>query len=580
MIHNGRTVKSIRVRVVNKKQNINNNLYSIAKDGAKRMSIDANEAFLQYEEEIANNPVYKGMPDLRYEDGSIQWEAPSNRSAGVFQFTHDKRYRWWVEKAAEIGISTDEDKWISRVAKTIHPTKQHPCKVCGRVMDIRYCYLSVNFMKRVKKLSFYDGSVEMDEVTHILDFVTSFIDTYGDIAYDALPSLLKCTQIKEIPHLPHNLSSWNTWIEQTYIPSEPSMLGPGTMSNAPDRLDGFHTFNRCCRSKADKGRSKENLASYSTDRRAFENWSDGNWITANKLMGYISSNSNIKTESCANEANGGLHPRPCSADHIGPISLGFCHRPEFQLLCTPCNSSKNNRMYFSDVCHLINVENSGETVVTWYAKPIWEKCKSKVVDKETALKLSRIMRDNRNIALQLLASFIEQGEYLFLLTFLNLEYTNYEYELIPDSVIIKDHIVKADFTVRESTLRYANIQKVRKIRVAFNSLLEYAQKDNRNGFTITNQDIERLQAKAFDLLTKVNETLKEYNKILAIALTSEENVDSKLEAFLAEADYNIILQTREYEEAKVVLIQMMELVAEELASNWNNPRYSRDIFDE
>lgn len=106
----------------------------------------------------------------------------------------------------------------------------------------------------------------MDEITHITDFIASFTDTYGDKAYDALPELLKCSQVKSIPTLPHDLSSWTDWINSEYIPKEPSMLGPGAMSNAPDRLDGFHTYDRCCRPTADKGRSKENLASYSTDR--------------------------------------------------------------------------------------------------------------------------------------------------------------------------------------------------------------------------------------------------------------------------------------------------------------------------
>lgn len=132
----------------------------MATKGNKKTNYEANEAFLQYEEEIVTHPAYAGMPDLRHDDGTIQWEAPSNRGSGIFQFSHDKRYQWWVEKAKEIGISTNEDKWISKVAKTIHPTKQHPCKVCGRVMDIRYCYLSSNFMKRVQKLAFYDGYVE------------------------------------------------------------------------------------------------------------------------------------------------------------------------------------------------------------------------------------------------------------------------------------------------------------------------------------------------------------------------------------------------------------------------------------
>ncbi len=552
----------------------------MATKGKKRANIEANEAFLQYEEEMANHPAYKGMPDLRYDDGTIQWEAPSNRGAGMFQFSHDNRLKWWKEKAAEIGVSTNEAKWISKVAKTIHPTKQHPCKVCGRVMDIRYCYLTSNFIKRVQKLSFYDGSVKMEGITHIFDFITAFVDTYGDMAYDSLPRLLKCAQIKEIPALPHNLSAWISWIEQIYIPKEPSMLSPGTMSNAPDRLDGFHTFNLCCRQKADTGRRPKNLASYSTDRRAFENWSDGNWITANKLMGFINSDPVMKQEQCANEDNGSHHPRPCSADHIGPISLGFCHRPEFQFLCKSCNSAKNNRMYYSDVRHLIEVEAAGETVITWYADSIWQKCKGKVTDTESALRLSRIMRDNRNIAMMLLADFIEKGEYLFLFTLLNLEYANYEYTIVPETIRVNNQIVTVDFSRKTSSLRYVNIQKIRKIRVAFSSLSEYAQKENRNGFTYTNAQIETLKKQAFSILNKIGINLKEQNKTLENALSDETHVDSKIEAFLAVVDYNALQHTKEFIDAKNLLKRIMDIVAQELYSNWDNSRYSREIAEE
>lgn len=551
----------------------------MATKGRTRTNLEANEAFLQYEEEIVNHPAFAGMPDLRHDDGTIQWEAPSNRGSGAFQFSHDKRYQWWVEKAAEVGISTDEDKWISKVAKKIHPTKLHPCKVCGRVMDIRYCYLSSNFMKRVEKLPFFDGAIEMDEITHILDFITAFVDTYGEKAYRALPGLLKCTQVKTFPNLPNDLTAWTTWIEQNYIPNEPSMLGPGAMSNAPDRLDGFHTFNRCCRSSADKGRSKENLASYSTDRRAFENWSDGNWITANKLMGFISSNPDMKKEHCANEGNGGYHPRPCSADHIGPISLGFCHRPEFQFLCKPCNSAKNNRMYYADVLHLIEVEKTGETVATWYANPIWQKCKGKVNDKESALRLSRVMRDNRNIAMMLLADFIDKGELLFLLTLLHLEYADYDYDIIPGSTRIQNQIVTVKFSQKASTLRYVSIQKTRKIRVAFSSLAEYARKENRNGYMYTNREIRELKATAFSLLSKVSASLKAYNRALIDAL-SDDGSDADIEQFIASIDYHAIKQTPEYVEARRILVRIMELVAVELASNWDDPRYSREIADD
>jgi len=548
----------------------------MATKGEKKVNIEANEIFLQYQEEIVNNPVYKGMPDLRHENGSIQWEAPSNRASGVFKDSHDKRLNWWKNKAHEVGISTDENQWISKVAKKIHPTGFRPCKVCGNVMDIRYCYLSSNFMKRVAVLPFFDFTISMSETTHILDFLSSFMDTYGNKAYDVLPALLSCKQCPNIPFLPKTLDAWNDWINNEYIPLEPSMLGPGSMSNAPDRLDGFHSFNRCCRSKADKGRSKENLQSYSTDRRAFENWVDGNWITANKLMGYINSNSEIKKELCANYGDGQYHPRPCSADHIGPISLGFCHRPEFQLLCAPCNSGKNNRMYFSDVQHLIKIENTGETVSSWYANPIWQLCKYKVTDKESALRLSRIMRDNRNVAMMLLNEFLTQKEYLFLFSLLNLNYANYEYSTMPGSLQIINHIVTIDFRQNPSSLKYVNTQKIRKIRVAFLALEEYAAKENRNGYVYSNTSIKLLKNECFSLLKKVDSQYINLNNELINIFMSDDIQDSVLEAFLNNIDYEQISSYPIFCAVKASLIKIMENAAQELFENWDNPRYSRE----
>ena len=81
-------------------------------------------------------------------------------------------------------------------------------------------------------------------------------------------------------------------------------LGPGAMSNFPDRFDGFHSYNRCCRKREDTGRWDSNMSSYSKDRRAYEFWSDGNIHAANQFMhSYFF--------------------KGTSADHIGPISLGF-----------------------------------------------------------------------------------------------------------------------------------------------------------------------------------------------------------------------------------------------------------------
>ena len=49
---------------------------------SKRVSYDAHPTFVEYQKWIVNHPVYAGMPDTYFEDGSIQWEAPSNRSSG------------------------------------------------------------------------------------------------------------------------------------------------------------------------------------------------------------------------------------------------------------------------------------------------------------------------------------------------------------------------------------------------------------------------------------------------------------------------------------------------------------------
>ena len=547
----------------------------MAKSGEKKGKKVSNPAFSKYKEFIASHPAYSGMPDLRYPDGRIQWETPSNRKSGEFKDSHDKRLQWWKNKAAEIGISTTEDKWISKVAKRIHPTGIRPCPVCGKELEIRYAYLSKRFIKRVHLLDFYNNDIEMTEITHILDFVTEFITEYKNHAIHTLPILLSCKEAPDIPKL-STLSEWLEWIDQKYIPLEPSMLGPGSMSNAPDRLDGFH-YNRCCRKKTDKGRSDANLASYSKDRRAFENWSDGNWITANMLMGYIKSNPALRQEPCANFGDAHEHPLPCDADHIGPISLGFCHRPEFQLLCSPCNSAKNNRLYFSDVQHLIAVESTGETVTTWYATSVWNLCKNKVTNAETALRLSKIMRDNRNIALMLLSKFMTSGECLFLLSLLNLQYADYQYQIIPDSQEIYNHIVTVDFTYETSSLRYVTIQKRRKIRIAFESLSDYATKDNRNGVIYNSPTIEQLKSTIFDILSSVPQEYKILNSKLCSIISNPVISDNEIESFLNEVDYNKLLSLNEYVAAKEKLYEIMSLVAQELSNNWDSARYSREI---
>lgn len=534
---------------------------------------EINEDFIRYQEEIATSPVYEGMPDLRNEDGSIQWEAPSNRGSGIHKDTHDKRLQWWKNKAIAEGINPTENQWISKTAKRIHPTKLKPCKFCGRVMDIRYCYLSNRLIKRVQKLPYVDFALELSEITSVFELIPAMVDLYGERVYADFPSLFVCKAYPNVPNLGESVDTWIKWLETDYIPSEPSLLGPGAMSNAPDRLDGFHSFNRCCRSTADTGRSKSNLASYSTDRRAFEYWSDGNWITANKLMGAINSNPDLMSRECLHFGDGGNHPRPCSADHIGPISLGFAHRPAFQLLCKPCNSAKNNRLYYSDVQNLIAAEAEGENVVTWYAEAIWNQLKHRVSSASDALRLYRIMRDNRYNALCLLGDLLDRKQYFLLYSLLNLQYAEFTYKL--ETYNVNNHIVTAEFSCVPSALKYVYIQKARKIRVAFSALRDYSEKENRNGLRIELPDYEDRLARIDQIMDAVhNNDLHNYTRISEILENSDATEEQLTEVIQRMHNLEDLPQIQE---SKLILGSIMHDIATNLALLWDDDRYIREI---
>lgn len=538
----------------------------------KKSSYTAHSDFIKYQKFIVSNPAYAGMPDVYCDDGSIQWEAPSNRSAGKFKDTHDKRDKWWRNKAKEIGISPSENQWISKVAKAIHPTQKRPCKKCGRIMDIRYLYLNSNLIKRIQKLGYDPTVIEATDTTSILDFLKTAHLLYGNKILADAPVLLKCAQAKKPPAF-RTISELLSWTETSLVPLEPSILGPGCMANPPDRFDGFHSFNRCCRQKADTGRSKENLASYATDRRAFEFWSDGNWITANKLMGLIRNDPLLSSLPCHCRGDGHEHPTPCSADHIGPISLGFMHRPVFQLLCKPCNSAKNNRMFLSDVIYLRKCEDKGESVVSWYARSVWDNLKEKVKTQEDATRLSRVMRDNRFNAMVYLGQFFYRGDFLFLYHILDLSFADYAYSIARTTT--DGDYVSAEFKRKPSTSKYRLEQKARKVRVAFESLRDYLLKEQRNGQAVVTEEIQGLLDTAYRLNTKLNEShsavIDKFAAIFKDCSFTEENLAALIQ------NVPDLSSNKDFTNARCCLEKIMDCVGRTLAANWNSARYCRDL---
>lgn len=246
------------------------------------------------------------------------------------------------------------------------------------------------------------------------------------------------------------------------------------MSNFPDRYDGFHTYNRCCRATQDKGRSKENLKSYTKDRRAYEYWSDGNIHAANQFMG-------------SSFFDG------TSADHIGPISLGFVHDPRYlQPMPGGDNSSKRDRLQVIDIESIIETQNrTGIYPMSWQSKLIWKYIRANY--KTNQDKVPTVYRDalKQNMAnfmyilLNILDLCPEHGEEFLTKAYLepNYEYFKFSYQFNEKGEIISKEPRHYTDRNQNETDRYK--------RIAINSVYDYSEKDNRhnnNDLTLTEKN--------------------------------------------------------------------------------------------
>lgn len=515
---------------------------------------------------IVTHPVYAGMPDAIKEDGKIQWEAPSNRSGGKYQFTHQKRRKWWQKKATEVGIDINADKWISDTAKIIHPTGEKPCKRCGITLRIAYAYPNQYLIRKIKKA--FGEDFEISTIESINDIVQKAVDLFGTKCISSFQEILKTPKI-DVPNFSSKIESLLFWLEDQYIPSEPSLLSPGVMANPPDRFDGFHSFNRCCRSKADKGRSVENLKSYTTDRRVFEYWSEGDWVSADRMMGLV--RTVLSNEPCADGGEG-----PPTADHIGPLSLGFCHRPQFRLLSRKANSAKNNRMTFTDVNDLLSLEKKGHRVISWYGEPLWDLKKHNVKNEENALRLSKMLRDNQRNAMVLLSNVLDIHAFTFLIYLLELFYANYNIEF--KNLRVENFITYYDNNSKEvRDTKYAIEQKSRRIRIGFEALRSYRDKDNRHIQLLEEDSLNKCIEDLVCLFKTHSESYNKLDKLLKEVLFPNKGgiLEIKLREIIPQIPTGKI---RLFEEGKLILQNHMVNVARNISERWNDDRYVRDSF--
>jgi Alw26I/Eco31I/Esp3I family type II restriction endonuclease len=426
----------------------------LARMPQKRQKRIWNPSFVSYMSFIVAHPNYADMPNKFKSNGEIKWVSPSDKLRG----------KWWDNKITELELNSR-----AAVARAIHPKELgglKPCQICGKKLSIFYIYPNKSTLKKLNAAT--NGRVFDAYQETIDDIFEYFISSKGKSGYEIL---------RKIFDVPSDVGEKDLL---RFIKDErQSRLSPGVMSNPPDRLDGFHTYNGCCRSKQDTGRLSANLSRYTQDRRAYENWADGDWNLSNRLMGEFQRYAPfMQCPSC------GKH-RKMTADHIGPISLGFTHRPKFNPLCNSCNSKKNNRITLADVKQLVAEEKQGEIVISWHSKPIWDLLKHEVKSEHDALLLSKLLRTNLHNILTIFSMISEKGFDIFLEQFLHPEYSFYDYkfeDFNPSTGPKK--IIKKELS---SLNKIKNAKRY--VRISFEALGKYTNIRNRNQAKLENSTV-------------------------------------------------------------------------------------------
>lgn len=437
------------------------------------------------------------MPEPHKEDGSIKWVVSGNSELGI------RRAKWWDDRVKKMNFHNRAE-----VARAIHPKELKglkPCQICGKKLSIFYVYPTKNTLKRIKKITKLSFNPYEEDIYKIFDILYK---RYSEKVFDILRELF------DIPvEIKNNREGFLGYI----LDHCETKLSPGVMSNPPDRFDGFHTYNACCRSREDTGRHKSNLARYSQDRRAYENWAGGDWNLSNRLIGEFNRfDKKLICPACGEK-------RKMTADHIGPISLGFTHRAKFNPICNSCNSGKNNRLTPKDMKLLIEDEQRGEEVVSWHSKYIWNELKTKIKNEKDALNLSKAMRLNLHNVLSLLSIIKDRGHIKFLMKYLHPEYSFVDYRFqrfhplrLNELKIIKNPLDSKN--KRKNASRY--------IRISLDSLDEYQQKKNRRVREFESPEINENIKELLNFLNNhnYNEAYKKVDEV--IELLSKEAINN------------------------------------------------------
>lgn len=419
--------------------------------------------FIKYMSFIVSHPNYSGLSIKSKNNGEYRWLAPADTEIGK------DRIKWCISKAYELKLIGDISQIYpgiyADVMLEIHPTKCKVCQICGNSMSLFYHYPSKNFLKSLND-TFNSYYTICDHISYIWDDLM----INGVSKIDLASFFIEKGDLKLNPQTATKDEIINS-LEYACRKGNKKCLSPGAMSNFPDRFDGFHSYNRCCRETQDLGRSQENLRTYTKDRRAYEYWSDGNIHAANQFMG-------------SSFFNG------ISADHIGPISLGFIHDPLYlQPMLSGENSSKRDRLTIIDIENIIKIQNrTGVSPISWYSARLWDYIQNNYKNKSDKTLLGyRDMLKQNVVNFMFILHYIltlcpKNGKNFLIQAYIEPKrnYFNWTYSFNNMGKVISKK-------TRHFTARNQN-EFDRYKRIALESIYEYNKKDNRKNNSDLNRD--------------------------------------------------------------------------------------------
>ena len=427
--------------------------------------------FVRYMKFIVTHKNYEGLPIQKKDNGEFAWIATAKTKIGI------ARKAWALKKAAELNIPNNPGVY-AKVMLEVHPTKKKVCQVCGEEMSLFYIYPNQHLINAIKKTFNHEITMTIPITSVIKDLVAKGIKP------NAIKQFLVEKLTLKVEDLSLNLNEVVQLCENKCRDGNSSMLGPGAMANFPDRYDGFHTYNRCCRASEDTGRSKDNLKSYTKDRRAYEYWSDGNIHAANKFMG-----SSFFYET--------------SADHIGPISLGFVHDSNYlRPMPKGDNSSKRDRLLYEDISEIISVEQSSKIrAMSWYSSKLWEFIMLNYVEHPDKIEDYRIaLKQNMATFMLILWTIMttcgDRGISFLINILLSPKMACFEHDYKFNN--LGEIIDKTPRNITDSTRKEFD----RFVRIAFKAVEDYQEKENRNVKTcLDSADEKLLKALCNDILS-------------------------------------------------------------------------------